>query len=226
MTFRFVFLFVLSLNVFAISAGIIIYSFSGIDIFSEDGIITKLSVIQLVVIAWLSCNIFNTRRIKGKYSLWKNSAVVWLIISIGYLFLAADDLFLIHENIDILIHQLFNIQETALSDRIDDFLVCLYGMIGIGVLFSFRDELKSYKEAYPFFIFGFVIFFIMVLVDMLINRNDILPLIFHHEHAKTLDLWMTFAEDSLKVFAEAFFIIGFFTILQKAKRCIEAEPAG
>lgn len=80
--------------------------------------------------------------------------------------------YMIHENIDNLIHEVFNMEETALTDRIDDFLVGLYGLAGIGVFFIFRDELRAYREAFPFFIFGFVLFFIMVPLDMLIYEPE------------------------------------------------------
>ena len=63
----------------------------------------------------------------------------------------------------------------------------------------------------------------MVPLDMLINRNDILPLIFDHDQVDILNIWITLVEDSLKVFAEAFFILGFYAILQKAKQHMEVE---
>ncbi|WP_319548237.1 hypothetical protein [Desulfogranum marinum] len=61
---------------------------------------------------------------------------------------------------------------------------------------------------------------------MLINRNDILPLIFEQEHASILSIWVAFIEDSLKVFAEVFFVVGFFAILQKSKEAMEENPVG
>ena len=226
MTIRLVFFLVLILNLLAVSAGVITYSYTDVDPFSEGGFITKLSGFQLLVIAWLSYKIFQARRVKRRHSLWRDSSAVWLIVALAFLFLTVDDLFMIHENIDDLIHEVFNMQETALTDRIDDFIVGLYGLAGIGVLFIFRDELKAYREAFPFFIFGFVLFFIMVPLDMLINRNDILPLIFDHDQVDVLNIWITLVEDSLKVFAEAFFILGFYAILQKAKQHMDVEPFG
>lgn len=224
MTIRLVFFLVLILNSLAVSAGVIIYNYTDVDPFSEGGFITKLSVSQLFLLAWLSFKIFQSRRVISRHSLSRDSSTVWLIVALGFLFLAVDDLFMIHENLDGLIHEVFNMQETALTDRIDDFLVGLYGLAGIGVLIIFRDELKAYREAFPSFIFGFVLLFIMVSLDMLINRNDILPLIFDHDHVDVLNVWITLAEDSLKVFAEAFFILAFYAIFQKVKQHMEVEP--
>ena len=152
-----------------------------------------------------------------KGSLWIDSSAVWAIIALGFLFLAADDLFRIHENFDNLIHYVFNMQETGLTDRIDDIIIGLYGFIGIGVLIAYRDELIIYKKNLPFFILGFVTLFIMVALDVLTNRNDILPLVFDRDKAVVLYVWLSLAEDSLKVMAEAFFILAFYAIFQKAK---------
>lgn len=224
MTIRLVFFLVLILNSLAVSAGVIIYSYTHVDPFSEGGFITKLSVFQLLVTSWLSYKIFQARRAMSRHSLSRDSSAVWLIVALGFLFLAVDDIYMIHENLDHLIHEVFNMQETAITDRIDDFLVGLYGLAGIGVLIVFRDELKTYKEVFPFFICGFILLFIMVSLDMLINRNDILPLIFDHDQVDVLIVWITLAEDSLKVFAEAFFILAFYAVLQKAKQHMEMEP--
>ncbi len=126
---------------------------------------------------------------------------------------------MIHENIDHQIHYVFNLQETILTDRIDDVIIGLYGLAGIGVLIAYRDELKTYREALPFFTCGFVLLFTMVGLDLFTNRNDILPVLFDHHHNKPAVFypWLSHAEDWLKVFAEAFFILAFYAILQKAK---------
>ena len=57
----------------------------------------------------------------------------------------------------------------------------------------------------------------MVALDALTNRNDILPVLFGHTKADILFVWLSHAENSLQVFAEAFFILAFYAILQKAK---------
>ncbi len=223
MSIRLVFFLVLLWNVLAVSSGIIIYCYTEVDPFSEGGYITLLSVFQLLLVGALSYMVFRIRAVKRQDSFWQDSSLVWLMVALGFLFLAIDDLFMIHENVDYLIHYIFNMQETAISDRIDDLLIGLYGLVGIGVFFIYRNELKGYRESFPFFIFGFILLFIMVPMDMLINRNDILPLFFDEEFVDFLNVCFTLAEDSLKVFAEAFFILAFYTILQKARR-LAVEP--
>lgn len=69
----------------------------------------------------------------GRSSFWRDPSVVWAIIASGFLFLAADEVLRIHENLDQLIHYVFGLKETNLTDRIDDLIVGMYGLVGIGV---------------------------------------------------------------------------------------------
>ncbi len=217
MAIRLVFFLVLLSNFLVVGAAIVIYKNTGVNHFGEGGFITILSVLQLLVISSLSCNIFRIRKAANQQSLWKDSSAVWAIIALGFIFLAADDFFMIHETVDRLIHHVFNIQETGFTDRIDDVLVGLYGLAGVAVLMTYHKELKNFREAFPFFIIGFVFLFTMVLFDVLTNRKDILSVFFGHDYASIIYVWLFLAEDSLKVFAEAFFIIAFFLILKKSK---------
>jgi positive regulator of sigma E activity len=57
----------------------------------------------------------------------------------------------------------------------------------------------------------------MVAFDAITNRNDVLPLIFSDDLAAILYTYLSLAEDSSKVFAEAFFLLAFYVILQMAK---------
>ena len=215
MSIRLVFFGVLLWNALAVSAAITIYSYTGVNHFQEDGFITILSVFQLLAISWLSYKILQTRNVTRRCVLWRDSSALWGIISLGFLFLAADEFFQIHEKIDFQIHYLFNIPETGFTDRIDDILVGIYGLAGISTLIAYRDELKTHRKALPFFICGFVLLFAMIVLDVLTNRRDILQVLFDYNSAIVLDVWLSHAEDSLKVFAEVFFIGAFYVILQK-----------
>lgn len=217
MSIRLVFLMILLGNALAVSAAITIYSYTGVNHFKEDGFITILSVFQLLTISWLSYKILLSLNVKRKYIPWRDSSALWGIISLGFLFLAADEFFQIHEKIDFQIHHFFNMRETGLTDRIDDILVGLYGLAGISALIAYRDELKTHRKAFPFFIYGFALLFTMVAIDVLTNRKDILRVLFDYNLASILHVWLSCAEDSLKVFAEAFFLGAFYVILQKVK---------
>ncbi len=202
-------------NALAVCAAITIYSFTEVNHFEEDGFITIFSVFQLLTISWLSFKILQTRNVTRRRTLWSNSSTVWGIISLGFLFLAADEFFQIHEKIDFGIHHFFNMRETGFTDRLDDILVGLYVLVGISTLIAYRDELKTHRRAFPFFIYGFVLLFVMIAIDVLTNRDDILRILFDYYLANDILVWLSHLEDSLKIFAEAFFVLAFYTILQK-----------
>jgi len=217
MNIRFVFFLVLLLNSLAVVVALMIYSDTGINNFNEGGFITQLSVFQLLMISWLSYKVFKARSVTRKGSFWRDSSVVWWVISLGFLYLAADELYEFHERIDRQIHNVFNLQQTGFTDRIDDLLVGLYGLVGIGVLIIYRNEWKIYKEARLFLICGFFLFFAMVQLDVLTNRKDILTLFFDMERAKFLNGLLRIIEDVFKVFSEGFFLLAFYLIWLKTK---------
>ena len=49
--------------------------------------------------------------------------LVWIAVAIGGAFLAMDDKFMLHENVDKAIHSLLSCEETKHSDRLDDIIV-------------------------------------------------------------------------------------------------------
>ncbi len=225
MTTRSLLFLVLLSETLAVSAAIVIGAHGGDSAihFKEGRFITWLSGLQLLAISWLSYKTLKTRDVMRGRSLWRSSYAVWGIIALGFLFLAADDLFQIHESIDKGIHHVFSLQETDLTDRIDDLLIALYGLASISVLIAYRDAMKRYREIHPFMICGFVLLFIMVSLDVLTNRDDILSTLVDRDQVAVLHRWLSVAEDSFKVFAEAFFLVGCYTALQIPK-CMETEP--
>jgi len=212
MTFRIAIFFVFFWNFIAVITAVAIFEYNGDNHFKENGFVTIFSIIQLLAIFFLAYKIFTIRGFERNLSIMKHSSIVWLIISTGFLYLAADEYFMIHENLDFFIHRIFNIRETGLTDRIDDAIVGIYGLIGVGVLFHFRSELRPYKEAHSFFIYGFSLLLFTVILDGLTNREDMLQLFFDQSYVSMLKPWLSHLEESLKIFAEAFFILAFYSI--------------
>ncbi|NER80714.1 MAG: hypothetical protein F6K42_14320 [Leptolyngbya sp. SIO1D8] len=221
MTIRLASFLVMFWNSLAVTVALVIYNHGGKDHFGESGFITLLSTLQLLAIALLADKILQARKPEQKEPLWKQPYAVWRIISFSFIFLAADEYLSIHEVLDLLIHDIFDWQETGLTDRIDDLIVGLYGIVGIGTLFIYRGELKPYRKSFPLFTWGFALLFCMVGLDTLTNEKDFLELFFEHNLADTIYIWLIHLEDSLKVFAEAFFILAFYSILQGVKRIPE-----
>ena len=186
--------------------------------FGEFHFVTWFSFAQLLLLSVLSSRIFDIGVSGERKHILRSAGFIWAIIAFGFFFLALDEIFLIHEIIDVAIHAVFNMEETGLTDRIDDVLILIYGAIGISILYFHRIELRKYKAALPFLFYGLSMFFIMVILDVLTNRADILAMIFaDNSLVGTLRTWLLISEDSLKIFAEGFFILGLFTALTRAR---------
>jgi uncharacterized protein YacL len=192
--------------------------------FGEAHFITWVSVLQLLTISLLSYSIFQTRRRTiGDFN-WRSPFMVWLVISLGFFFLGMDDLFKIHESMDHRIHELFDLKQTALTDRFDDMIIGLYGLIGLSILYACREEIKKYRQLFPFLIYGFVLLFIMVGLDIVSNRKDILEKLVSRDLVAPIHICLSIAEDSIKVFAGSFFLVGFYGALQLSRRMGTKPP--
>lgn len=185
--------------------------------FGETKFITKFSALQLLAVGWLAFQIFKARRPAPPAPAWRTPALLWAIIAAGFCFLALDELLKIHERMDEWIHLLFGIQQTALTDRIDDLIVGLYGLIGLVVLGIYRAELKLFRPAIPYFIGGFILLFAMVAVDVGANAKDVLPALVREEQVKTALQAFTALEESFKILGEAVFILAFHRALFQLK---------
>lgn len=218
MTIRKTSVLVFSLNILAIVVALIISYQGGRDPFGERGYITFLSTFQLLAIAWISDKILQTKKELRPIS--KRSAqLFWRIISIGFIFLAADEFLAIHEATDVFIHSVLDLQETPVTDRIDDVIVGLYGIFGGYIVWRFRDEIKGHKRAIACFKWGFILLFGMVVLDILSNDESILARFFTLSMADTIQMYLSQLEDSIKIIAEGFFIMAFYMIL----KAVEAD---
>ena len=132
--------------------------------FDERGFITWLSVIQLLFIAYL-CWKISIIRANGDSALkgWKNPARPWQIMTGGFIFLALDEYFGIHENTDVGIHELLNLNENGLTTRIDDFIILFYAIIGLFFLRFFKSEFQKFTSTIRWFVTGFSLCFATIL---------------------------------------------------------------
>ena len=109
--------------------------------FGEWGIVTLISALHLLITAMLAALVFGVRHPAHQSFRWRESSAIWMIMAVGFCFLAIDELLSVHEFIDISLHRTLGWQETPLSDRLDDLLLGLYALIGLGVLYVYREEL-------------------------------------------------------------------------------------
>ena len=192
--------------------------------FEDGGFITYFSVIQLFILSYIAGKTFNIRRQAFQSAPWKSPIAIWGIFSLGFSFLALDDLLMIHEFFDKIIHKLWQLQETGITDRIDDAIIALYGIVAIALLVSYRQELKQYRSALPAAVAAFGLLFAMVAVDTLTNRNEILEMLFPASTVEGIQTWIFTVEDGLKLLAEGFYVAAAHHCLKIARRLHAATP--
>jgi len=177
-----------------------------IEYFEETGIITWFSGIQLLVLSGLAWRIARIRKkagIAGK----KAPQNLWKWIAFGFFYLTVDEMAQIHEAIDFLIHDLFDLETTRLTDSIDDIIVLLYSLIGLYILYNFRDEFNKYLGVFYLFAIAFFLKGIMVAFDIYTNNDEAFSDWFADpEQAQNLLDWLRVIEDCFKILAEGVFI--------------------
>lgn len=187
--------------------------------FKEFHIITWISAIKLLTVSYFAWKTYKIRTKETEDSGFSSQTKIWLLISIGFLFLFLDEVALIHENIDKLIHILLGMEETGLSDRLDDLIVIIYALVGIFILHKFKDEILRFKNAIPYIVVGFFFLIIRTVIDILTNRADIIPkFIKNEELLLTTSNFLAVAEGSGKLLAETFFIVAFYYCLISARK--------
>lgn len=198
----------------------------------ERGILTSVSIAQLLIISLLSLRIFfmlyknwknqlSQSQVLSNRFFWQNSFTIWLISSLGFLLLTIDERYKIHERIDFKIHDFLQIEETGITDRIDDLIVFIYALIGIAILYVYREEIIKYRRAFSCIKYALVMVFVMILIDVISNRSDIIELFTNNPVLLSRIInWLTVIEESLKVFAEGYFIIACYAVLFKTKKSI------
>jgi hypothetical protein len=116
--------------------------------------------------------------------------------------LALDEKFLIQEDIDHYIHRMFNLVETGWTDKIYDVLIGFWGLIGIVILFLYRNELNIHRQVPPILMIGFVFLFISVVLDALTNGASFIPPSLTHSVGR----WVGALEECSKLLSEGAFM--------------------
>ena len=181
--------------------------------FNEKKFITDLSCWQLVIAGILSLVICATVKSSTNLKLNK-SALLWLIIGLGLLFLALDDRLEIHEQIDFFLHDLFAMEETKITDLIDDLIIGLYLLIFFGCIFWQRKTIGLFKSSYKWFSIGFALTIIMIFLDLTSNNNLFTSRFIDPAKDVLFRDWLGVIEDSAKIFAEGMFIVGIYQCQQ------------
>jgi len=166
----------------------------------ESGATTVISAVNLLVAACLAWFIFGSRR-EGEtdckecpdFDL-RSPAAFWALLAAGLLFLAVDEVLFIHERIDWFIHSLLGMEETELSDSLDDAVVVAYACLGLACLWHYRAELRRYADLKLPVAAGLALATLMVLLDLLTTQRPGLGGLDH--------VWWMTAEEMCKLAAQ------------------------
>lgn len=185
--------------------------------FDEGSLINWLSCVQLLIIAGINWKIYRLKTgIKEEYKPGKNPKLLWQFLAFGFVFCAVDEVLQIHENLDKLIHLLFQIQENFLTDHIDDLIILMYGIIGLLVIYYFRQEFYLYRDSFNYFKIAVILACISIGLDFLTQGQETSNLL--NEVEKLQREWFRSIEEIFKIFTEGFLMAAFYQCLRIAKR--------
>ena len=123
-----------------------------------------------------------------------------------------DDLFEIHEKIDIKLHHwmdaLLGIKENAATDKLDDLIVAVVLAAGVWFLLRNRKIIAVYPAMLSSYVFACGLVALMVVVDFLTNGGFLLKLLIGKSIYSDLKDFLMVVEESLKIFACSFILLG------------------
>lgn len=190
--------------------------------FGENGFITWISVLQLLVIAvfcW-KISIVRSKRIKSApIRLSKSSVIFWRIMAMGMFFFALDEGLEIHENLDKGIHTLLQKESTSFSGRLDDFIILFYAIAGLIIIYLFKNEFKNFIASLSWFIWGFFFSLWTIVLDMVgHNRATFTKFANNLEQLNEIHHWFSAIEEIPKILAGGAFLVAFYYCFQISKK--------
>lgn len=191
---------------------------------SAEVLCTIGSFLQLLACGAALWAVYRLRRAQTPGAGRWGPALLWLLMAAGFFYLAADEIAFLHEGIDKLVHLVLGIRETAWTDRLDDFIPAVYALIGLGVLWRYRNELAQFRGFWPRIAVGMAFMAVMVGLDALTNRKDVLTWLIADR--ETAVLWwnkLSALEEGCKLLAEAAFLAAFLRCREMARAMDSAE---
>lgn len=177
----------------------------GIYLFHEKFAGSLFSAVQIAVIgavALASAVAYHFRQASRECCFWLASAV-------AFFFFAFDEYFLIHENLDKWILHALQLPKNRLTDKLDDLIVLVYGLIALYILYKSWPWLRRHAGFIRNVKAGFACLLIMIFFDF--SGTRFTPV-------KELE------EDLFKIFAEAFFLLAYAAPLFAAKISPKLNP--
>jgi hypothetical protein len=174
-------------------------------LFQEHQPITFVSAFQLGLTALIALFIFILGRMLYKKEPGRLRLIkIWAISAAVFTFAVIDEYFMVHEGIDGGIATLFfGITE---NPHLDGVVLGLYGVGALFLFFSFREEIFRYKGALLLFLVGGVFFLVSIMLDI-----------------GSTEEFRIVMEESAKLIAVAFFLLGHVSILIEHLRKVDAR---
>lgn len=154
---------------------------------SERGAVTAFSAVLLALASGFSLGTVLLKVRKGErcYS-------VWFVLMLGFLFLAFDELLLIHEIIGAKIGES---RDSGAFKNWNDVVMIAYGMIAVPIGAFYFSELLRYKMVLELFVVGFIFYMVHTYIDASVLEPTTASIIY---------------EESCKLFSAGFLCIGTF----------------
>lgn len=196
--------------------------------FEEGGYMTILSCLQLLAGAFVAKQVF-TIATNSANPVLKQSSFFWRIVYLGMSFLTFDDAFQIHEYMDKFIHLLmkvlFGLEETNLTDMIDDLIVGGYVLLFLLYVAREWQTIKIFRDSFIYFKAGLLLTTVMIFFDALSNNTFFVSMITdNREQEKSLLIWFGTLEDSIKIYAGGLFLVAIYKCWRIAQQKAKNYP--
>lgn len=175
--------------------------------YDENKLLTSVSSWQLVASS-VVCVINSVLLVSNRKKLKLPGFPIWLLMALGFSLVALDEVYMYHENLDPWIHNVFAIKETALSDRIDDFIVGIYCVTLLLIVTYFRHAFDFSVRFRRAFAVGLIFALLMVAFDAAGNREDVASWFVPQSLTPALTRIFALAEETFKFAAIPSFLIG------------------
>lgn len=187
--------------------------------FDEGRPFTHLSTLHLGLISFVAFSIHRLRRdavlAAGlQFSAERHAPPAmprfWLLVGLGYAFLALDESAALHEKIGNWMAGQSGSGGSPVGQLFDGFVVLSYPLVaGLTVWFA-RGELVRFLSVWRPFAAAFVLILLMIGMDM-ISEPDVFRSLWggSREHVKWATQWIGTFEDAFKLMAVAMMLIGF-----------------
>lgn len=178
--------------------------------FSEGHIFTLFSCFLLGASTLLAFLVYQQRSEgkEGPRGRVRAPEFLWILIGLGFAYLAVDEVGCIHEKSSRMIRQLFHLEDTGLAERLDSVIITAYGLIGLLALWIYRAEIRFFRAIWCGVTVGFVLLGMHVVLDMF-TEDSTFSREYFGAHWRMAFEWTKVLEDGGKVMANAFFLRAF-----------------